>query len=217
MASRSTSSVPTSYSRVAGLGLASCWRSVHSSDFEATALYGEVARDPRRSVPRATYIAIGSITLFYLVTTWAAISAYGVDRVQPVAVSDPAGFMFAANDRYVGAFATDAMRILVVTSLFAAFLAFHCNTARYHYALARDGLLPRALSRTHPKYGSPVAASPLQLGLVGGLAVAFGLAGQDPYLGMDASLYGLGVLALVLLQAIAAASIVGFFLRHRRH
>lgn len=39
-------------------------------------------------------------------------------------------FIFAANARYVGGFTTDAMQILVVTSLFAAFLAFHCNTAR---------------------------------------------------------------------------------------
>jgi amino acid transporter len=53
-----------------------------------------------------------------------------------------------------------------VTSLFAAFLAFHCNTARYHLALSRDGLPPQAMSRTHPKYGSPVIASAAQLVLL---------------------------------------------------
>ena len=37
-----------------------------------------------------------------------------------------------------------------------------------------------------------------------------------PYLGMGTSLYGLGVLGIVLLQAIAAAAIVGYFLRHRQ-
>ena len=41
--------------------------------FEATALYGEEAKNPRRAVPRATYIALAVITVFYLVTTWAAI------------------------------------------------------------------------------------------------------------------------------------------------
>jgi amino acid transporter len=108
------------------------------------------------------------------------------------------------------------MQILVVTSLFAAFLAFHCNTARYHLALSRDGLLPRALSRTHPRYGSPVAASAVQLGLLAVVVIGFTLAGQDPYLGMGTSLYGLGVLGIVLLQAIAAAAIVAYFLRHRQ-
>ena len=31
--------------------------------FEATAIYGEEAKDPARTVPRATYIAIGAIAL----------------------------------------------------------------------------------------------------------------------------------------------------------
>jgi amino acid transporter len=125
-------------------------------------------------------------------------------------------FIFAANAKYVGGFTTDAMQILVVTSLFAAFLAFHCNTARYHLALSRDGLLPRVMSRTHPRYGSPVVASAAQLGLLAAVVIGFTLADQDPYLGMGTSLYGLGVLGIVLLQAIAAAAIVGYFLRHRQ-
>lgn len=183
--------------------------------FEATALYGEEARDPRRSVPRATYIALAFISVFYLVTTWAAISAYGVDHAQAAAGKDPVGFMFAANARYVGGFTNDAMQILVVTSLFAAFLAFHCNTARYHYALARDGLLPRAFARTHPRYGSPVAASAAQLGLTAIVVAAFAVAGQHPYLRLGAALFGLGVLGIVLLQAIASTSVAAYFLRHR--
>ena len=110
--------------------------------FEATALYGEESRNPHRSVPRATYISLALITVFYLFTSWAAILSYGVHHAQAAAAANPATFIFAANARYVGGFTTDAMQILVVTSLFAAFLAFHCNTARYHLALSRDGLLP---------------------------------------------------------------------------
>jgi len=184
--------------------------------FEATALYGEESRDPHRSVPRATYISLALITVFYLITSWAAISSYGVQHAQAAAAANPSAFIFAANAKYVGGFTTDVMQILVVTSLFAAFLAFHCNTARYHLALSRDGLLPRALSRTHPRYGSPVVASAVQLGLLAMIVAGFSIAGQDPYLGMGTSLYGLGVLGIVLLQAIAAAAIVGYFLRHRQ-
>ncbi len=184
--------------------------------FEATALYGEEARNPRRSVPRATYVSLALITGFYLVTTWAAISAYGLDKAQAGAQADPENFIFNASTTYVGQGFTDIMGILVMTSLFAAFLAFHCNTARYHLALARDGLLPRSLARTHPKHGSPVVASAVQLGLLVAVVLGFTLAGQHPYLGMGISLYGLGVLGIVALQTAASASIVGFFLRHRR-
>ncbi len=183
--------------------------------FEATALYGEEARDPRHSVPRATYVALSAITIFYLLTMWAAISAYGVSQVKEAAGADPSGFIFAANTKFVSGGMTEIMEVLVITSLFASFLAFHCNTARYHYALARDGLLPSALTYTHPRWGSPVAASAVQLALVGLVTLAFGLAHKDPYLGMGVSLFGLGVLGIVVLQAIAAISIIGFFLRHR--
>ena len=183
--------------------------------FEATALYGEEAKNPHRAVPRATYIALAVITGFYLVTTWAAISAYGVDHAQAAAGANPTAFLFAANARYVGGFTTDAMQILVITSLFAAFLAFHCNTARYHYALARDGLLPRALSHTHPKYGSPIVASAVQLAIVAVIVIAVAIGGLDPYLQMGTAAYGLGVLGIVLLQAIASTAVVGFFVKRK--
>jgi amino acid transporter len=183
--------------------------------FEATALYGEEARDPRRSVPRATYIAIGVITAFYLLTMWAAITSYGVTQVQSAAADDPENFMFTAVQNELGTAAYNAMALLVVTSLFAAFLAFHCNTARYHFALARDGLLPRGLTRTHPRWGSPYIASAVQLTLVAVVTTVFALAHQDPYLGMGISLFALGVIGIVTLQATAAASIIGFFVRHR--
>lgn len=184
--------------------------------FEATALYGEEARDPRRSVPRATYLSLGVITFFYLATTWAAISAYGVDRAQPAAAADPDDFIFDASRTYLGQGYTDVIGILVMTSLFAAFLAFHCNTARYQVALARDGLLPRSLAHVHPRHGSPVVASAWQLGLVAVVTMGFMLAGQDPYYGMGVATYGVGVLGIVALQVVAATSIVGYFLRHRQ-
>ncbi|NMN99958.1 APC family permease [Gordonia sp. TBRC 11910] len=183
--------------------------------FEATSLYGEEARDPRRSVPRATYLSLAVITVFYVLISWAAISAYGVGKAQQAAQADTENFIFNASTQYLGKAVTDMMAILVVTSLFAAFLAFHCNTARYHVALARDGLLPRFLARINSRHHSPVAASAAQLVVVIVFTVGFGVAGQHPYLSMGISFYGLGVLGIVVLQAIAATSIVAYFLRNR--
>jgi amino acid transporter len=182
--------------------------------FEATALYSEEAKDPHKTVPRATYISIAIITGFYLLTTWAAISAYGAGHAQAAAAHNPSLFLFAADARYVGGFTVDAMQILVVTSLFASYLAFTCNTARYHYALGRDGLLPRVMAHTHAKYGSPIVASGVQLALTAIVVIGFALAGQDPYLQMGVSLYGVGVLGVVLLQFIGSISVVGFFRKH---
>lgn len=199
-----------------GLGISLMYAFGSFIGFEATALYGEEARNPRRSVPRATYISLAIIAVFYILTSWAAISSFGVGQVKGAAAKDPANFMFTAGGDALGNAFVDVMSVLVITSLFAAFLAFHCSTARYHVALARDGLLPRSLARTHPRYGSPVMASAWQLGLVAVITIGFTLAGQHPYLGLSTALFSLGVIGIVLLQGIAAASIVAFFLRHRQ-
>jgi amino acid transporter len=107
------------------------------------------------------------------------------------------------------------MQVLVVTSLFASFLAVHASASRYHFALARDGVLPRALARTHPKYGSPIAGSAAQLALTAIVVIAFALAGQDPYLVMGIGLYGVGVIGIVTLQALTSFAVIRYFLRER--
>ena len=38
--------------------------------FEATAIYGEEAREPRKTVPRATYLSVAVITGFFAFTSW---------------------------------------------------------------------------------------------------------------------------------------------------
>ncbi|MGH1553405.1 APC family permease [Streptomyces sp. L7] len=50
--------------------------------FEATAIYSEEARDPKRSVPRATYLAVIAIGGFYALSSWAVVLAVGTDEVQ---------------------------------------------------------------------------------------------------------------------------------------
>src|ERR1700728_2572807 len=67
--------------------------------FEATAIYGEESRDPTRTVPLATYAAVSIIMVFFAFTTWAIISAYGVDYAVAAAVKDPGNFWFAQSDR----------------------------------------------------------------------------------------------------------------------
>jgi len=121
--------------------------------FEATALYGEESRDPHRSVPRATYISLALITVFYLITSWAAISSYGVQHAQAAAAANPSTFIFAANAKYVGGFTTDVMQILVVTSLFAAFQPVRAGRARHRAAAGHRGRRDRRVLPAAPPGG----------------------------------------------------------------
>jgi amino acid transporter len=183
--------------------------------FEATAIYAEEARDPKRTVGRATIISICIIGVFYAISSWALISAYGSDQVQAVAGTDVGGFVFGATDQFVGKAAADVMQFLLISSLFGATLGLHNATSRYFYALGRDGVLPRRLGRTDPERHAPYVASHTQVAITAVVAAGFAIAGADPYLQMSTSLAGIGTLGIIVLQAGAAISVVAFFARRR--
>jgi amino acid transporter len=98
--------------------------------FEATAIYGEEARNPRRTVPLATYVAVVSIGAFYALSSWAIVLAFGSDGVVAAARADTAGLVFSAGAQYVHPVLADVMVVLLLTSLFAALLAFHNAISR---------------------------------------------------------------------------------------
>jgi amino acid transporter len=181
--------------------------------FEATTIYGEEARDPQRTVPRATYVAIVAIGLFYTLTMWSIGVGYGSGNVAGAAQEDPVGFVFALTSRYVGDTATDAMNFLVLTSLLAVVLAFHNTLARYLFSLGRAGVLPGGLGRTREQDGAPHVASVAQtcvtLLIVGGFMVF----DADPLLNLFAWLVGLGTLGVLALQATASIAVIAFFRR----
>ena len=55
----------------------SCSRSPSFIGFEATAVFRDEARDPERTIPRATYTALLLIGVFYTLSSWAVVSAWG--------------------------------------------------------------------------------------------------------------------------------------------
>ncbi|MET8541183.1 APC family permease [Kitasatospora sp. NPDC004799] len=183
--------------------------------FEATAIYREEARQPHRTVPRATYAAIAFLGLFYTFVTWMIVQAYGDAEAVATATADPAGMFFTAMTDYVGGWATDVQRVLIVTSLLAALLAFHNTITRYGYALATEGAAPAALGRIHPRHGSPWLGGIAQSVLA---AVAVGVAaliGADPYNQFFLWVNSPGVVGILVLQALAGLAVFVFFRRDR--
>ncbi|WP_448616483.1 APC family permease [Modestobacter sp. URMC 112] len=184
--------------------------------FEGTAIYAEETRDPVRTVPRATYAAVAVVGVFYVLCAWGLAAAVGVDRVGAAAGEDPGNFLFAVTDQYLGTWAVDVIGVLVVSSSFAAVLAFHNAAARYFYALARDRFLPAPLARTHPHRGSPYVASIAQIVVLSILVFGFAAADLDPLLNLATSLTGLGAVGLESLLTLTSLSIVVFFWRQGR-
>ncbi|WP_055696980.1 APC family permease [Streptomyces silaceus] len=185
--------------------------------FEATAIYAEEARRPERSVPRATYAAVAFLALFYTFTIWMIINAYGADRAQDVANgAGGADMVFTATERFAGAWAADSMHVLLITSAFAATLAFHNGAARYFYALGREGLLPARLGTVSARTRAPAVAVVTQSVIALAVLVATLLSGADPYDVTFLWTNGSGILGVMLMQALAALAVYGFFRRDRR-
>lgn len=185
--------------------------------FEATGLFSEEARDPRRTIPRATYIAILFIGIFAAFTTWAIVSALGVARSQDTAVEHLAAgdLVFMLSGQYLGDTLTKVMMVLLLVSLFAALLALHNSAARYIYAYGRVGILPPFLGRTRSSNGAPQNASAAQLAFGTAVAFSYYLAGLDPITALTASMTGFGTLGILALQMLAAVAVVVHFRRSR--
>ena len=182
--------------------------------FESTALYRAEARDPARTIPRATYIAVAFMALFYCFVSWTVVQAFGQSDVQAVAAKEGAALFFVTIRQYVGPWAEHAMYILIVTSVYAAQLAFHNAINRYVFGMAESGALPRMFARTN-RSGSPAFAGAVQSLLAMTVVVVFAVAGLDPFQDLLIKVNTPGVIGIIVLQGLAAAAAVAFFLRRK--
>ncbi|MGH3704910.1 MAG: APC family permease, partial [Agromyces sp.] len=185
--------------------------------FEGTAIYAEEARDPKRTVPRATYFAVGFLALFYGFIAWVSVAALGVDGVTEFALSDAfQGLYFMLAESYLGPWASMTMGFLIVTSILAATIAFHNATSRYLFALGRDGILPAKLGKTHPRFRSPALGSVITSIASVVLIVVTLVFNGDPYLQLLLWTNGVGIVGIVALQALCMIAVIRFFSKDRR-
>ena len=174
--------------------------------FESTVLYRREARNPDKSVPRATFIAVGFMSVFYAFIVWTVVQAYGDGDVVQAAGQLSNGMFFATINQYVGPWAEVVMYVLIVTSVYASQLAFHNAINRYVYMLARDGVLPAFLGRTHSKYKSPHRAGQLQSVLAAVVIIVCAVLGADPYQQLLIWVNTPGIFGIVGLQGLVSVA-----------
>ncbi|TDC93501.1 APC family permease [Saccharopolyspora aridisoli] len=181
--------------------------------FEATAIYGEESRNPKRTIPIATYVAVVLIGAFYTFSSWTIVVAHGPDRIEAAANANTSGLVFDTAADYLGPVSADIVSILLLTSLFAALLAFHNAIARYLFALARNGIAPASLSNTHDRHASPHIASLTQTAAAVLVLGSFALAGADPVLNLFTWMSGLATVSILTLIMLTGLAILVFFAR----
>lgn len=179
--------------------------------FEATAVFRDEARDPDRTLPRATYLAVIIIGLFYTFSSWAVVEGWGVHGIVGAAQADPDNMVLNTAGRYIGAVGKDFMECLLVTSLLACTLSFHNVVTRYQLTLAGRSRMPGALGRVHPRHGSPHVSSLVQTATATVLLIGFASLGLDPLTEVFSSMAGIATLGVALLMTMTSVAVLVFF------
>lgn len=184
--------------------------------FESGAIYSEEVVDPRRTVSRATYIAVSIIAVFYAFSAWAF--AVGIGPSVVIEQSQQYGpdlvFIWLGT---ISPLLAKMVNLLFVTSLIAVLLAFHNAAARYFFSLGRSNVLPRFLGETN-KSGAPGNGSMIQSALALIVVVGFIIAGIGhplgelfPVITLFTWLTNSAAFGLVFLMAITSVAVLVWF------
>lgn len=205
-----------------GAGIAFAFALASFIGFEATAIYGEESKDPKRTVPRATYISVILITVIFAFVGFGMVTGLGssdiqnkvfeITAIEGVPLADPSGMLFGLSTQFVGSWLTELFGWIVLTSLFAATLAFQNSAARYLFSMGRAGVLPRKLDHTN-KQQAPIAATTVVTILAVLIVVLAIVFNWDPILNVFYWFSSVAVLAIVLTEILVSIAVIVYFRR----
>lgn len=184
--------------------------------FESTAIFRDEAKDPSRTIPRATYVAVIGIGVFYTLASWALVMAWGPSGVVAQAAENPGAMILITTLNYLGPIGQIIMNVLLITSMFACVLSFHNVITRYQHSMANAKVLPDVLGRVHSTHFAPHLSSIAQTATAGILVVVFAALGLDPVLQVFTWFSGVATLAIAILMAVTSVAVVVYFARTRK-
>ncbi|MEI6886006.1 MAG: amino acid permease [Bacteroidota bacterium] len=129
--------------------------------FDAISTTAEECRNTRRDLPRAIIASLIITTVLYVLIS---LVLTGMVSYSELGVGDPLAFVFERihMSRFAGFVALAA-----VIAMASVILVFQVGQPRIWMSMSRDGLLPKAFSRIHPKFRTPAFST-----VVAGILVA---------------------------------------------
>lgn len=129
--------------------------------FDAISTTAEECRNPRRDLPRAIILALIITTILYIAIS---LVLTGMTHYSELAVGDPLAYAFEKLHltKFSGIIAFSA-----VVAMASVLLVFQVGQPRIWMSMSRDGLLPKAFSKIHPRHKTPWFAT-----IVAGFLVA---------------------------------------------
>ncbi|HVX43197.1 MAG TPA: APC family permease, partial [Mycobacteriales bacterium] len=107
---------------VSGVGAVFALGVAAFTGFESGAIYSEECINPRRTVAKATYIALAFTGLFYALAAWAMTVNVGPGNLQKAAATAGPGLVFASLSANFDPLIADLANVLFLSSVFAALL-----------------------------------------------------------------------------------------------
>jgi APA family basic amino acid/polyamine antiporter len=121
--------------------------------FDAISTTAEECQNPQRDLPRGMIYSLIICTVLYILI---ALVLTGMVNYKDLQVGDPLAYVFAKvglkNISYV-------ISISAVVATASVLLIFQLGQPRIWMSMSRDGLLPKAFSRIHPKFKTPSFAT----------------------------------------------------------
>lgn len=129
--------------------------------FDAISTTAEECENPQRDLPRGMIYSLILCTILYIVI---ALVLTGMVSYEQLQVGDPLAFVFQQVGLDKISYIISFSAVIATASVL---LVFQMGQPRIWMSMSRDGLLPKAFSRIHPKYKTPSFAT-----IVTGLVVA---------------------------------------------
>jgi len=132
--------------------------------YEIIAQTGEEVRNPERNIPRAHFIVIGVSTVIFILMAFVGIGLGG-SGTPPCLAGGPACLLTSTGIGNNNAIAEMAAKVMpyglpivvfgIALGALASLNSLIYSSSRVAFAMGRDGTLPRALGRLHPKKRTP--------------------------------------------------------------
>jgi amino acid transporter len=117
--------------------------------FDAISTTAEECKNPQKDMPKAMIFALILCTILYVIIT---LVLTGMLSYKEMNVGDPLAHVFAQNNIDFMAGIISVSAVVAITSVF---LVYQLGQPRILMSMSRDGLLPKAFSKIHPKYKTP--------------------------------------------------------------
>ncbi|MGC8635688.1 MAG: APC family permease [Thermoprotei archaeon] len=130
--------------------------------FETSTQLSEEAKDPKRSVPLGTLSATSFMGLVFMFSTYALVIDVGLSKGQIGSfvsnASNGLNPIYIFVERYLGSVGLYAFIITSLLSVFSCYLATLNSVTRMFYGMAREGALPKSLSKLNSRQSPNLAA-----------------------------------------------------------